>query len=137
MTKDKLQALAELKKLLDAGIINDIEFDQQKKKILSTDRQEVKAKPNHDRTEAEETKRGIWIIVGLITLIIIITIVLITKGNSTSSPSPYDEEYTIESDTICVDTTDLPTELYDEGPYYGEETVNPYDALTDDWSDDE
>lgn len=34
MNEDKLNALSELKKLLDAGILNETEFAEQKKKIL-------------------------------------------------------------------------------------------------------
>lgn len=100
MTQVQLQALAELKKLKDAQIINDAEFAKLKTKILVDD--SSKAAENLQHCEVSPTdnqpkkpNNNLWIIIGAITFFVIIVIiyfVVTAKGNSNHSSSYWEEE---------------------------------------------
>ncbi|MDE7387047.1 MAG: SHOCT domain-containing protein [Muribaculaceae bacterium] len=104
MTQVQLQALAELKKLKDAQIINDAEFAKLKTKILEDD--SSKAAENLQHCEVSPTdnqpkkpNNNLWIIIiGTITFFVIIVIayfVATTKSNSNHSSSYWEEEATV------------------------------------------
>ena len=106
MTQIQLQALAELKKLKDAQIINDAEFAKLKTKILEDDSpnpaenlQYCEVSPADNRPK--KPNNDLWIIIGVITFFVIIVIiyfVVTAKGNSNHSSSYWEEEATVAVD---------------------------------------
>ena len=103
MTQVQLQALAELKKLKDAQIINDVEFAKLKTKILEDD----STKPAENLLNCEvspadnrpkKPNNNLWIIIGAITFFVVIVIiyfVVTAKGNSNHSTPYWEEEATV------------------------------------------
>lgn len=102
MTQIQLQALTELKKLMDARIINEAEFALLKKRILddngcenTTYSHQGEACINGNRPK--KLNNGLWIIIGPITffvLIIIIYFVASSKYHSNESSSYWEENAT-------------------------------------------
>lgn len=109
MTPDQIDALLELKKLLDEGIINDSEFADQKKIVLNTDHQYTSV-PKERNTMAHEADAGnkdselsdfstnelfLWILAGVVSLAFIIIMICISVGGH-NSDSSYDGSYETE-----------------------------------------
>ncbi|MDE6485485.1 MAG: SHOCT domain-containing protein [Duncaniella sp.] len=122
---DKLQALTNLKKLLDTGIITENEFTEQKKRILNdgelkSNETLINGSPvNGVKHERTQNKKLIWIIVGVIACIAMITFAMVRnckndfempkEGQNSSSysfdqyaPTSYEEELTYETVGDCA-----------------------------------
>ena len=135
MNEDKLNALSELKKLLDAGILNETEFAAQKKIILSEAESDNRPEPiqsNDSEEESSSNKKLIWIIVGVVAVIAIIAIVISSDKSDNTNSYKEDDSYQNHS---------VQTEAYGEpqAPYatenvseFDQSTVCPYDGIPDD-----
>ena len=108
MTQVQLQALAELKKLKDAQIINNTEFAKLKTKILEDDSSKAAENLQHCEVsltdnQPKKPNNNLGIIIGAITFFIIIVIVYFVatkKSNSNHSSSYWEEE--VLADTVAV-----------------------------------
>lgn len=117
MTEDQIKSLSELKKLYDSGIINDREFAEQKKSVLSdtngSEQNEnmgdiynsnVENYFSDEYTDHNSQKKTTWIIIGIVAVISIIAIIMVTKNNHSSSYDSYDESvYDVDTEETCVE----------------------------------
>ncbi len=116
MNEDKLQALTELKKLLDSGILNETEFTEQKKKILFGDEpEEVKKQPEpvkHTDSELEDSSgnKGMWVLGGLAVALIFVAIMLTRDKDE---PATEHIEYTPLETWEEVSASTTSAETYD------------------------
>lgn len=117
MNEDKLQALTELKELLDSGILNETEFAEQKKKILYGDEPEkVKKQPEpvkYTDSEKEDSsaKKGIWVLGGIA---VALTVVAIMLSKDKDQPATEHIEYTPSETWEEVNASSTGAETYDD-----------------------
>lgn len=136
MIEDKLHALTELKKLLDAGIINESDFAEQKKKILSDDVQRGKVNSTScgssgsEATAKSTSKKIIWIIIGVLAVIAVLAFAIL-NNNSKQKGSYYGEDSYQDEVPATVEFEEA-TSVEEAVPYYGDGGVCPYDGVPDD-----
>ena len=133
--EDRLHALIELKKLLDAGIINEAEFAEQKKKILSNNVQPGEENPTfvgrgRENTGGTTSKKLLWIIIGIVVVIAILAFAILSN-NSREKSSFYGEDSS-QDEVPATKEFEEATSVEEAVPYYGDGGVCPYDGIPDD-----
>lgn len=123
MTTSQIKALTELKKLFDANIIDQSEFDAQKKAILSEKPSveyttESSTRTNEGRVAVKSQKKTkTIIIVGIAVIgIVIAIIVALSGGNSSYNSYQYSEEVAAEVEEVVEADTEVAYD-YDYGNY--------------------
>lgn len=140
MNENKLHTLTEFKKLLDAGILNETEFAEQKKRILSDDEpgetgnQPEFIKNNDSVIESSSNKKLIWIIVGVVAASAVIAIVL--SSNKNNENNSYNGEDSYQDEPISVEEYEEAPYATEEAPAFDPSTVCPYDGIPDDELED-
>lgn len=101
MTDEQIKALAELKKLLDAGVLTETEFHKQKTLVFSAATTSDTPKGETAHPEKTSGKENVWIISGVVAVVLVIIVILLSSGgNNSPSRAGYDypvaEEYVDE-----------------------------------------